>query len=72
MAQVISISVPDELYIRWKESDINISPSFIFQTALEAYIGTKNQLVPYWSDRALKAEKKLEIIKEFLKNDSKQ
>ena len=72
MAQVISISVPDELYIRWKESDINISPSFIFQTALEAYLGTKNQLVPYWSDRALKAEKKLEIIKEFLKNDSKQ
>ena len=71
MAQVISISVPDELYIRWKESDINISPSFIFQTALEAYLGTKNQLVPYWSDRALKAEKKLEIIKEFLKNDSK-
>ena len=71
MAQVISISVPDELYIRWKESDINISPSFIFQTALEAYIGPKNQLVPYWSDRALKAEKKLEIIKEFLKNDSK-
>ena len=72
MAQVISVSVPDDLFIRWKESDLSISPSFIFQTALEAYIGSKNQLVPYWSDRALKAEKKLEIIKEFLKNDSKQ
>ena len=69
MAQVISVSVPDDLLIRWKESDLNMSPSFIFQTALEAYMGSNNNLVPYWRDRAIKAEKKLEIIKEFLKND---
>ena len=58
MAKVISVSVPDELYARWEESDLDISPSSLFQTALETQLGAKNQLVMYWSDRALDTEKK--------------
>ena len=59
MAKVISVSVPDELYTRWEESDLDISPSSLFQTALETQLGAKNQLVMYWSERALDDEKKL-------------
>ena len=69
MAKVISVSVPDELYARWEESDLNISPSSLFQTALETQLGAKNQLVLYWSARALNDEKKLNTIKKILNND---
>ena len=69
MAKVISVSVPDELYARWEESDLNISPSSLFQTALETQLGAKNQLVLYWSERALNDEKKLNTIKKILNND---
>ena len=63
VAKVISVSVPDELYARWEESDLDISPSSLFQTALETQLGAKNQLVLYWSNRALDDEKKLNTIK---------
>ena len=69
VAKVISVSVPDELYARWEESDLNISPSSLFQTALETQLGAKNQLVLYWSNRALDDEKKLNTIKKILSND---
>ena len=71
MAKVISVSVPDELYARWEESDLNISPSSLFQTALETQLGANNQLVTYWSERALDDEKKLNTIKKILEQDSK-
>ena len=69
VAKVISVSVPDELYARWEESDLDISPSSLFQTALETQLGAKNQLVRYWSNRALDDEKKLNTIKKILSND---
>ena len=69
MAKVISVSVPDELYARWEESDLDISPSSLFQTALETQLGAKNQLVLYWSESALNDEKKLNTIKKILNND---
>ena len=69
VAKVISVSVPDELYARWEESDLDISPSSLFQTALETQLGAKNQLVLYWSERALNDEKKLNTIKKILNND---
>ncbi len=62
MAQVVSVSVPDELFARWKESGLDISPSSLFQTALETELGSTNQLLAYWSERALTAEKKLKTI----------
>ena len=66
MAQVVSVSVPDELFTRWKESNVEISPSTIFQTALETQLGGKGQLFAYWSKRALAAEKKLKTITKFV------
>ena len=69
VAKVISVSVLDELYARWEESDLDISPSSLFQTALETQLGAKNQLVLYWSNRALDDEKKLNTIKKILSND---
>ena len=62
MAQVVSVSVPDELFARWKDSGLDISPSSLFQTALETELGRTNQHLAYWSDRALTAEKKLKTI----------
>ena len=53
MAKVISVSVPDELYARWEESDLDISHSSLFQTDLETPRGTKNKLVLYGSERTL-------------------
>ena len=35
MAEVVSVSVPGELHKRWKASGKQISPSTLFQTALE-------------------------------------
>ena len=57
MAKVVSVSVPDELHDRWIESGLDISPSSLFQTALETELGRTNQHLAYWSDRALTAEK---------------
>ena len=62
MAKVVSCSVPDELYDRWTDSGLDISPSQIFQTALEQQLGRKGQLFAYWSTRALSAEEKLKTI----------
>ena len=59
MASVISVSVPDELGRRWKDSGKDISPSALFQTALETELDNTNKAMAYWSDRALKAERKL-------------
>lgn len=66
MAKVLSVSVPEVLYEKWRESDIDISPSTLFQSALETELNKTNQFLRYWSERALKAEKKLKIISELL------
>ena len=66
MASVISVSVPDELSRRWKESGKDISPPALFQTALETQLDDTNKAMAYWSDRALKAEKKLKMIANLL------
>ena len=62
MASVLSVSVPDELGRRWKDSGKDISPSALFQTALETELDNTNKAMAYWSDRALKAERKLKTI----------
>jgi len=62
MASVISVSVPDDLGRRWKESGKDISPSALFQTALETELDNTNRHLAYWSTRALNAEKKLKMI----------
>tara|TARA_R100001594_G_C3946464_1_gene241959 strand:+ start:345 stop:602 length:258 start_codon:yes stop_codon:yes gene_type:complete len=66
MAKVVSVSVPDELHDRWASSGLDISPSQIFQTALEQQLGRKGQLFAYWSTRALSAEKKLKTIMKII------
>ena len=66
MASVISVSVPDELSRRWKESGKDISPSALFQTALETSLDDTNKAMSYWSKRALQAEKKLKMIANLL------
>ena len=64
MAEVVSVSVPASLYKRWKESNRkDISPSTLFQTALETDLDQTNRLMTYWSTRALNAEKKLEFLR---------
>ena len=62
MAVVVSVSVPDELNAKWKQSDLKISPSQIFQIALETQLDGKNKHLQHWSSRALAAEKKLKLI----------
>lgn len=62
MAIVVSVSVPDALHQRWKESELDLSPSSLFQTALETELNKTNQHLVYWSNRALQAEKKLKTI----------
>ena len=66
MAIVVSVSVPDSLHRRWKEADLDISPSALFQTALETELNKSNQHLVYWSTRALNAEKKLQTIQKVL------
>ena len=66
MAKVVSVSVPDELHDRWASSGLDISPSQIFQTALEQQLGRKGQLFAYWSTRALSTEKKLKTIMKII------
>ena len=53
MAVVVSVSVPDELNEKWKQSDLKISPSQIFQIALETQLDGKNKHLQHWSSRAL-------------------
>lgn len=72
MAKVVSVSVPDELHARWVESDLDISPSSLFQTALETQLGKKGQLFAYWSTRALSAEKKLHTIIKVIEAKDKE
>ena len=62
MAVVVSVSVPDELNAKWKQSDLKISPSQIFQIALETQLDGKNKHLQHWSSRALAAESKLKLI----------
>ena len=63
MAEVVSVSVPENLHRRWKESNRkDISPSALFQTALETELANTNRHLVYWSQRALNAEKKLQMI----------
>jgi post-segregation antitoxin (ccd killing protein) len=66
MAVVVSVSVPDHMHARWRESGLDISPSALFQTALETELNKSNQHLVYWSTRALTAEKKLKAIKKLL------
>ena len=62
MAVVVSVSVPENLHHRWKDSKIDISPSALFQTALETELDNTNRHLVYWSNRALNAEKKLKMM----------
>ena len=66
MAVVLSVSVPEALHCRWKESELDISPSAIFQSALETELSKTNQHLVYWSNRALTAEKKLKTIAQLI------
>lgn len=72
MAIVISVSVPDELATRWQDSGLDISPSRLFQNALETELNKSNQHLAYWSTRALDAEKKLKAIQQLCGSDSKE
>ena len=72
MASVISVSVPDELGRRWKQSGKDISPSALFQTALETELDNTNKAMAYWSDRALSAERKLKTIQNVIDSNDKE
>jgi len=72
MARVLSVSIPEALYDRWKESELDLSPSSMFQSALETELTKTNQFLRYWSERALKAEKKLKIISDLLQASDKE
>ena len=63
MAVVVSVSVPDDLKKKWDRSNLKISPSQIFQIALETQLDGKNKHLQHWSSRALSAEKKTKIIR---------
>lgn len=71
MAIVVSVSVPDSLHQRWRESELDISPSALFQTALETELNKTNQHLVYWSTRALNAEKKLKTIENLIQAPDK-
>jgi|TARA_R100000084_G_C4619079_1_gene132180 post-segregation antitoxin (ccd killing protein) len=66
MAEVVSVSVPENLHKRWKQSNLQISPSALFQTALETELDQTNRHLVYWSQRALNAEKKLQMIQSLI------
>jgi len=72
MAIVVSVSVPDALHQRWKESNLDLSPSSLFQTALETELNKTNQHLVYWSSRALIAEKKLKTISNLINASDKE
>lgn len=71
MAVVLSVSVPEALHCRWKKSGLDISPSALFQSALETELSETNQHLVYWSNRALKSEKKLKTIAQLIAADDK-
>ena len=66
MAEVVSVSVPENLHKRWKQSNLQISPSALFQTALETELDQTNRHLVYWSQRAVNAEKKLQMIQSLI------
>jgi len=66
MSIVLSVSVPDHLHQKWKDSGLDISPSALFQTALETELSKTNQHLVYWSNRALNSEKKLKAIENLV------
>ena len=66
VAVVLSVSVPEALHTKWKESEVSISPSALFQTALETELDKTNRHLVYWSTRALNAEKKLKMIENLI------
>ena len=66
MAVVVSVSVPDDLKKKWDRSNLKISPSQIFQIALETQLDGKNKHLHHWSSRALSAEKKLKLLEQVL------
>lgn len=72
MAVVLSVSIPDDMHARWKSSGFDISPSAIFQNALESQLTETNQHLTYWSNRALAAEKKLKTIERILSANDKE
>ena len=72
MAVVVSVSVPDDLNAKWKQSDLKISPSQIFQIALETQLDGKNKHLQHWSSRALSAEKKLKLIQAMVGANDKE
>jgi len=72
MARVLSVSVPEALYERWQDSDLDISPSHLFQTALETELDKTNRHLVYWSARALNAEKKLKVISNLIEANEKE
>jgi len=45
---------------------LQISPSALFQTALETELDQTNRHLVYWSQRALNAEKKLQMIQSLI------
>ena len=69
MAKVLSVSIPEALYERWREADLDISPSSLFQSALESELDKTNRHLVYWSSRALNAEKRLKLIAKLIKID---
>ena len=71
MAVVVSVSVPEHLHSRWKDSSLDITTSALFQTALETELDNTNRHLVYWSNRALTAEKKLKMIENLLAADNK-
>jgi hypothetical protein len=72
MAIVVSVSVPDALHLKWKESGLDLSPSTLFQTALETELNKTNRHLMYWSERALNAEKKLKTIANLINAPDKE
>lgn len=72
MARVLSVSIPESLFDRWKESELDISPSAIFQSALETELDQSNRMLVYWSSRALNAEKKLKVISTLIKAEDRE
>lgn len=72
MSKVLSVSIPEALWERWREADIDVSPSSIFQSALETELDQSNRLLVYWSSRALNAEKKLSVISKLLKANEQE
>ena len=72
MAVVVSVSLPENLHTRWKESDLEVSPSALFQQALETRLDKKNGALVYWSKRALAAEKKLNMVNKLIQANDKE